>query len=304
MGIDKLYILRSPMLIENLEKLAHFVGVVQARSIRRYALDRRLSQSAVSKCMQNLESALEASLLIRGREGIELTPQGRELLEFAESVLARAQQVESRIRAQGTIRIEGTLTMGAYPSISVYFVPYFLGFLRKSQSGLRLSLASGSSPDLIKALRAGKLDFTISVNPPVAPDLVHTELFRDTYSLYRRVGTRDGGAPIFVLPEAADLEGQPVLRSLQSPKLLARFSPCGDFETIKSMVDHGIGYGLMPDRVAAPLLENGRIELAPEFPAARHIGQHRIAVSCRKHRAGDAALQWISRQLLSLLKSR
>lgn len=57
-------------LVDHLEKLRHFLGVVKARSIRSYAITHRLSQPAVSTAVRILESDLEVTLLVRNRDGV------------------------------------------------------------------------------------------------------------------------------------------------------------------------------------------------------------------------------------------
>jgi DNA-binding transcriptional LysR family regulator len=61
------------MILDHLEKLLHFTGVAKSRSIRGYAQANNISQPAVSKSLQLLESSLETTLLVRNRDGCELT---------------------------------------------------------------------------------------------------------------------------------------------------------------------------------------------------------------------------------------
>jgi LysR family transcriptional regulator of abg operon len=80
------------MLIDHLEKLRHFVGVVRANSIRGYAIQHNLSQPAISKSIQILEATLESGILVRDRNGVQLTQSGKRLYEWAEKLVEECAQ--------------------------------------------------------------------------------------------------------------------------------------------------------------------------------------------------------------------
>jgi len=71
----------------HLEKLVHFVGTARTGSIRGYAIAHSLSQPAIFKAIQNLETDLETALLVRNMDGVQLTQAGQKLFEFAEEFL-------------------------------------------------------------------------------------------------------------------------------------------------------------------------------------------------------------------------
>jgi len=196
--------------------------------------------------------------------------------------------------------------MGAYPSIAVYFVPRFFQFIRKAQADLTMSFFTGSSGELIKALLASKVDFIISIDPPQVPEFFHTEVFENTYSLYRRVGypEKTANAPIFTLARALDSNGKSLLNYLKDAKLHKNIADCSDFESVKAMVEFGSGLGFMPDRVAAPLVLSGKIEKVSGASKLNGVGNHKVVFSCRKHRQADVAINWIRDQILLVLKSK
>ena len=82
-----------------------------------------------------------------------------------------------------------------------------------------------------------------------------------------------------------------------------RLSSCGDFESAKAMAEQGVGYAMLPDRVARPSVEAGRIESVPSAKKLQQIGSHWVVFSCRKHRASDQAITWVLEQLVSMLKT-
>jgi len=292
------------MLKDHLEKLQHFVGCVNAGSIRKYAIQNNFSQSAISKCVQILESELEVRLLIRSRGGLQLTRSGQELVKFAEELLSDTREVEESIRNDGKMKLHGSFTMGTYQSIAVYFVPNFFKFIREQQQDLSMNLFTAPSKELVQSLRNGGVDFIVSIDPPDRSDFFHEVLLTDTYSLYKATGqtTSLTGNILFTIPYATGADGKSIISYLEEQKISQRISACSDFESVKALVEAGVGYGLMPDRVARPLVEAGKIQLSLQYPKLVKFGRHNIVFSCRKIRAQDKSIRWLNLQLNAMLK--
>lgn len=70
-----------------LRRLCYFVCVAKVGSINRAARTLGVAQSALSRQMQELETALGTRLLSRDERGSTLTPAGRSLYVHAERVL-------------------------------------------------------------------------------------------------------------------------------------------------------------------------------------------------------------------------
>lgn len=292
------------MLKFHFEKLEHLVGSVRAGSIRRYAINHRLSQPAISKSIQNLESDLEISLLIRDRHGIKLTQAGETLFNFAEEMLSRAEEVETVIKSYAKLKIDGTLVMGTYQSISVYFLPAFLKFIRKEQRDLKINLYCATSDELLDAVKKGNVDFIISIDPTPSKSIFQVSLLSDTYSLYRQVGYGESlkKSFIFALGRAKDAQGKTLLQYLEDVHLQDRLNECGDFETARAMVENGVGYAILPDRAAAASVLSGKIEPVKAIRKLQSFGEHHLVFSCRTHRVSDSSIKWILDQLQLMLR--
>lgn len=292
------------MLSEHLEKLAAFTGSVQAGSIRRYAQKRGISQSAVSKSLQILESELESPLLLRSREGLKLTPAGQEIYQFAIDLLQRAADVEESVRSEGSLKLKGSLTLGTYMSIAVYFIPRFLKYIREQQADLRVNLLTADSRELIQNLVSGVVDLAISIDPPKRADLFQEVLMNDRYSLYRPTGTSQSLAKslLFTVPHATDGRGRTILSYLEKQEIRPTLSSCSNFESVRALVEGGVGYALLPDRVAKAGLLAGKIERVMSHRSLVAFGEHHIVFSCRKIRAGDKSIRWVHLQLRAMLQ--
>ena len=293
------------MLSDHLEKLSHFVGVARAGSIRNYAVTRNLSQSAISKCVQNLEAELSAILFIRGRNGVELTQAGHELFEWSQEILSGAKEIEEKIKKHGNLKLNGELKMGTYQSIAVYFIPKFFKFIQKEQKKLQIQFVSASSAELVTLLKAGKVDFIVSIDPPQSGEFFQVVLFEDRYSLYKSANSsrKLKEDPIFTLPSAKDRSGKSIESYLKAAKVRPQMIACGDFEAAKAMLEVDAGFALLPERVALPWVETEKIEKVRNIYELNSIGAHSIVFSTKRHRASDASIKWIADQLHLMLRA-
>jgi DNA-binding transcriptional LysR family regulator len=296
-------------LLDHLEKLRHFSGVAKAGSIRGYAVAHRLSQPAVSKAVRILETDLETTLLVRSKDGVSLTPSGSQLLELADEVLSKAKSAEERIRTRGNISLKGHFVLGTYQSIAVYFLPKLLNHLNRVQKNIRIDCVTAPSAMLVKTLQSSSIDFIISIDPPKLRGAAHIELFEDTYSVYCHVLNREDSRRsstntlIFTLSGAKDTEGKDLRHYIEKAGLLGRISECGDFEAAKSMVENNVGWGLLPERVASQLVNDGKIRKVTSLPKLQSIGRHKVVFSCLKHHASDHRIRWIAEQIRLMLRS-
>jgi DNA-binding transcriptional LysR family regulator len=293
------------MLTDHLEKLGHFCGVARAGSIRQYSISNSLSQPAISKAIQILETSLETTLFVREQQGVSLTQSGRDLLRWAEPMLAQASELEKRIRDKSGVRLRADLKMGTYQSIAVYFVPKFFNFIQREQEYLKLQFITASSQDLSSLLKTGKVDFIISIDPPNSSEIYSATLFRDTYSLYQHATSSHspGNVRIFTLPSAKDSKGKSINSYVKSAGFAERIISCGDFEAAKAMLEADAGFSILPEQVARPLVEAKRAVKVISVPSLTNFGTHSVVFSCKAHRATDSAIKWIYDQLQLMLQT-
>lgn len=290
------------VLLDHLEKLKHFVGAVQAGSIRRYSILNRLSQPAVSKSLQTLEYILEQTLLVRSRNGLSMTAAGRKLFDFSVRTLSECNLIDKEIRKTSPKQFHGNLTIGTYHSIAVYFLPHLYRYLREHQKNFNLNIFTATTSELVKQVKAGSVDFIISVNPPKSRELFTEILYEDSFSLYRKKKSNiePSEALIFTIDYTAP-NGE-LLRS-RFKRTKHKICICGDLEVVKAMVDADLGYGMLPERVAEMGVKSGSFELTDEPKELKGILRHQVALSYKKYRSGDSSLIWITQQTLEMLKN-
>jgi DNA-binding transcriptional LysR family regulator len=128
------------------------------------------TQSAVSRQIAALERAAGAPLLERRHDGVRLTSAGHVVMRRAALVIdemdATARELAGLPDEHGTVRI------GWFTSVGAGLLPRALAALRRTHPAVTVVSREGSTPVLVRALRAGTLDLALlgSVPPFRPPD--------------------------------------------------------------------------------------------------------------------------------------
>jgi DNA-binding transcriptional LysR family regulator len=95
----------SPVMDVELRHLRAFVAVAQHRSFTRAAAALLVTQPALTRTVQQLEAALEVSLLDRDSRHVALTPIGAEFLDRAQQALAAVDRAVAAVREHVVVRL-------------------------------------------------------------------------------------------------------------------------------------------------------------------------------------------------------
>lgn len=153
------------------EELRTFVAVVEAGSLSAAAEGLEQTTSGVSRALSRLEEKLGASLLTRTTRRMELTEEGRVLLEQARDILASMEQAEEAVRMR-TQKPVGRLRVDAAVPFMLHCVVPHVGAFREAYPGIELELTTNDRfIDLVEqrtdiAIRIGDLqDSTLHAKP-------------------------------------------------------------------------------------------------------------------------------------------
>ncbi|WP_329251732.1 LysR family transcriptional regulator [Actinoallomurus sp. NBC_01490] len=126
------------------------------------------TQSAVSRQIASLERAAGTPLLERRHDGVRLTPAGHVVVRRAATVI---DQVDATARELAGLPDEhGTVRLGWFASAGSGLVPRALAALRRTHPAITVISREGSTPALVRALRAGTLDLALVASaPPFRP---------------------------------------------------------------------------------------------------------------------------------------
>ena len=138
-----------------LRQLAVFVAVAQEGTVTRASDAVRLTQSAASMALADLEDALGAPLFDRLGKRLQLNDLGRFLLPQALEILGRCEAFEHA--AQGEKQTID-LRLGATLTISDYLMPDLMANFLKQQPQAQLQLQVGNTRQIIESVSQFQLD--------------------------------------------------------------------------------------------------------------------------------------------------
>lgn len=127
-----------------------FLTLADTGNLTRTAEKLYLAQPTLSKRLQNMESELGATLFLRSKQGVTLTPAGEE----AQKVIQRTVQDFSTLREQLQLRkntICGTLRIEASIDYSKYRLPQVLAAYTAQYPDVTLKVSTDHSRDCITA---------------------------------------------------------------------------------------------------------------------------------------------------------
>lgn len=212
-----------------------------------------ISQPALTKQINLLESTLKVSLFSRGRHGATLTPGGRRLLPEADKVVRQAQlfmEHAGRVSAG----IAGHIAVG-FGLSSFYLAPRCIAEFRRDYPGIEMSLTDLPSFLQYQLLQNDELQVGfVRVPPPIALD--YLPLFTD------RLVLMAPATPSLSLSAADWLKKYPLLR-LQAERgqglnaqidrflhdnglFISSTQLADDIQTIVALVIAGTGVAILP----------------------------------------------------------
>ncbi|MEU6777196.1 LysR family transcriptional regulator [Streptomyces sp. NPDC046759] len=142
------------------------------------------TQSAVSRQAASLERSAGIALFERRPDGVRLTPAGLTLLRHARTILDCLTAAEYDLT--GTVRRTELMRLGLFLSAGAAILPPSLARLAATDPEITVTTTEGTTPTLIRALRAGSIDLAVLTSrPPHRPldgesPRLHVETVMDT----------------------------------------------------------------------------------------------------------------------------
>ena len=147
-----------------IQRLRHFLSVIEHGSIGRAAEALNISQPALSKSIRRLEGSLDAKLVDRGPYGVSPTVFGETLAERARLILHEVRGAEQDIAALRDLRT-GHVVVGAGPSIVTDLLPTAITALQLKRGGVRVTIREALMDMQLDALARGEIDITVGAFP-------------------------------------------------------------------------------------------------------------------------------------------
>ncbi len=255
----------------SLRQLRYLEALATHLHFRKAAEAVAVSQPALSMQIRELEEELGLTLVERRSNGIQLTPEGEEIVRRGRRILADVRDLTDYAHHSAQ-PLNGPLRLGIIPSIAPYLLPSVLPALQKAHPDLSLVLRETLTATLIEELQAGDLDAVIAALPIDEPALETAPLFEDRFLLAvkndpalderRRVSIDDiRPEELLLLEEGHCLRDQALtfchLMTTGAPIALGATS----LGTVLQMVAAGYGVTLLPELCIDVEVRDARVAL-------------------------------------------
>lgn len=264
-------------------KLEVFLAFMELGNMNRVAEAVGQSTVSVHRALHSLEEGLRCPLF--RREGRRLIPLAA-AYAFAEhagrAVRACVDGIEAAREAAGFTAAR--LRIGALYSLTVRTLPQLLMRLKTRKPDLDVELTLGSNRDLLDKLNDDRLDAIVIAVQPDTPsaDLIAIPMFDDEICFAAPLDSRYADRATIDLQEMRGekfvslSEDFATYRDFVHAFAVAGFQPeiamrVGDIFSLTNLVSGGVGYALLPRRVAEFTPQVRFIPLAARYATSQHI---------------------------------
>ena len=151
-------------------QLQLFVAAAETLSLARVAERLRLTPSAVSFQIRQVEQQTGFTMFERIGRRVRLTEAGQVLLEYARPVLQSLENIDQAMRALNGAA-EGRVRLGLV-STAKYIVPHMVARFRRQAPSVSITLREGNRATILAMLLEGSVDLAFMGQAPAGADIV------------------------------------------------------------------------------------------------------------------------------------
>jgi DNA-binding transcriptional LysR family regulator len=165
--------------------LQAFIAIAEQASFHRAATALHISQTALSRRLQNLEADLEIKLVERTTRSVALTGIGQEFLPEARRLLSDLARALKDIRETGKAQ-RGDICIASVPTAGVHFLPRIVHEYSSRYPDNRIRILDRLSAAVADAVLSREAEFGVHVAESLHPELTSSTLFHDQFVLLCR----------------------------------------------------------------------------------------------------------------------
>ncbi len=242
-----------------MDDIKYFVTISETLNITRASEIIGISQPALSYAMKRLESELGGLLFIRLKNGLQLTKLGEEFKKRSRRLLYEWEQAQNLANPESGF-VQGSYTIAAHASVALYTLQSFMPKLQADLRGLDFNFIHGLSREMTEKVISWEADFGIVVNPIKHPDLVINTLCRDEVTIFYAENAQDK-----LIFDQNLSQSQYILEKIDKMINFNSVLNSSNLEVVAKLTSLGLGYGLLPTRVASQYTHLKKLKDAPVF---------------------------------------
>jgi LysR family malonate utilization transcriptional regulator len=280
-----------------LRKLEVFLAFMRLHSLSKVSEELGQSTVSVHRALHSLEQGLRCQLFRREGRGLAPLPAAFVFAKHAERAVEEVGEGVRKVRELAGFA-GARLKIGSLYSLTLRCIPQLLMGLKMRRPDLQVELTLGSNQELLRSLSEGRLDaIVIGLQAPVEdPQLLRVPLFEDEVRLAAPQGSPYAGRAHVDLQElrgekfitlgggfvTSDSFDHAFQQAGYVPETIMRV---GDIFSLINLVGGGMGYSLLPGRVAG---FSSRVDLIPLD--ARYASHQSITLLLSRSRERDPNL--------------
>jgi DNA-binding transcriptional LysR family regulator len=244
----------------DLADLSLFRNVVEAGSITRGAERANLALAAASTRIRNMEQAIGAPLLLRGRQGVAPTQAGRTLLQHARIMLLQAERLREDLGAYAG-GVAGQIRLLSNTNALTEFLPEALSSFLTAHPHVSVDLEERLSDEIVGLIAEGVADLGIVAGTVDAGALETYPFRRDRFVLVvarnhplakrARIGFAQVLDRDFVgLDRASALQRFLADKAARIGRPLRLRIQLRSFDAVCRLVECNVGIGIVPETTA------------------------------------------------------
>ena len=154
----------------NFIQLKYFIAVCEFGTVSSAAKYLHIAQPSLSLAIKELETEFGTLLFNRVHRGMQLTAEGRLLLNLSKDIIERVESAEKIMRDVG--HNKKTLKLGVPPMIGSLILPAIYGNFVSNNTDISLEIVECGREEMIKKFAEEKLDMAfVSHDRSVDPDM-------------------------------------------------------------------------------------------------------------------------------------
>lgn len=154
----------------NIKHFNYVLAIAQYQNISKAASSLYISQPALTKALNTLESTLGVKLFDRAVTPIKLTYAGEVFLEKAKKILEINKYLENEMHAIANLE-RSKLILGIHGERGSNWLPRLIPPFTRRYPGVELQVVEGHSSTLEEKMLAGQVDICISTLPVYIPEI-------------------------------------------------------------------------------------------------------------------------------------
>jgi LysR family hydrogen peroxide-inducible transcriptional activator len=167
----------------NFQQLEYIVALAKLRNFAAAASACNVSQPTLSAMLKKLEEELDITIVRRGVQPLEFTPEGEQLLLQAKRILAE-QQLMLEISKEIANGLSGEIRLSVIPSLASTIIPKLIQRLEQSVHSLRVVITELPTEKALLALLNGEIDISLLATESNAQQFASHALFEEDIVAY------------------------------------------------------------------------------------------------------------------------